>query len=113
MTSAIALIVGYLLIASLAFAMGRITAYKYDAPEIKVEQAFSAPSNYTGNVAGIQTETVPASDNDCNGKIKGNISSSGKIYHMPGGAFYARTNPEMCFATEAEASAAGFRKSSR
>lgn len=45
--------------------------------------------------------------------IKGNISGKSRIYHMPGGAFYERTNPEMCFDTEAEAQAAGFVKSSR
>lgn len=46
--------------------------------------------------------------------IKGNISAKGgKIYHIKGGAFYGRTNPEMCFNTEDEARAAGFRKSTR
>lgn len=45
--------------------------------------------------------------------VKGNISSKDKIYHVKGGAFYERTTPEMCFTTEAEAKAAGFRKSSR
>ena len=44
--------------------------------------------------------------------IKGNISSSKKIYHVKGGAFFERTNAEMCFNTEAEAIAAGFVKSS-
>lgn len=48
------------------------------------------------------------------GLIKGNISSSGeKIYHMPGGAYYDRTNPEAWFNTEAEAQAAGYRRSKR
>ncbi|WP_078379613.1 thermonuclease family protein [Sutcliffiella halmapala] len=46
--------------------------------------------------------------------IKGNISSSGeKIYHMPNGMYYERTNPEECFDTEKEATDAGFRKSKR
>lgn len=53
-----------------------------------------------------------------NCQIKGNISSSGKIYHMPGGAFYDRTNidesdGERWFCSEEEAIAAGWRKSSR
>lgn len=48
------------------------------------------------------------------GLIKGNISSSGeKIYHMPGGAYYDRTDPEAWFNTEAEAQAAGYRRSKR
>ena len=43
--------------------------------------------------------------------IKGNASSM--IYHVPGGAFYSRTNPEKCFSTESAAKAAGYRKSKR
>ena len=44
--------------------------------------------------------------------IKGNHSSSGeRIYHVPGGQFYERTNPEECFATERDAQAAGYRAS--
>lgn len=46
--------------------------------------------------------------------IKGNHSSSGEyIYHVRGGQFYDRTNPEECFATESDARAAGYRKSQR
>ncbi|MFD2840175.1 hypothetical protein ACFSYH_06290 [Populibacterium corticicola] len=46
--------------------------------------------------------------------IKGNVSSSGElIYHVPGGAYYSRTNPEECFATESAAKSAGYRKSKR
>lgn len=49
-----------------------------------------------------------------NGLIKGNISSSGeKIYHIPGGQYYNATNAEEYFNTEAEAQAAGYRKSKR
>jgi competence protein ComEC len=50
---------------------------------------------------------------DASGKglIKGNASS--KIYHMPGGAYYDRTKAEVWFKTEAEAQAAGYRRSSR
>lgn len=43
--------------------------------------------------------------------IKGNASSM--IYHVPGGAFYDRTKPEQCFATESAARAEGYRKSQR
>jgi len=51
--------------------------------------------------------------------IKGNISSSGeKIYHVPGGYYYDQTvidesKGERWFCTEAEAQAAGWRKSKR
>ena len=51
--------------------------------------------------------------------IKGNISDRGeRIYHMPGGAFYDRTRissakGERWFCTEADARAAGWRRSKR
>lgn len=46
--------------------------------------------------------------------IKGNISASGKIYHVPGQAFYERTGirserGERWFCSEADAQAAGWR----
>jgi trigger factor len=41
--------------------------------------------------------------------IKGNASSM--IYHLPGTSSYERTIPEMCFATEEDAVAAGYRAS--
>ena len=43
--------------------------------------------------------------------IKGNASSM--IYHVPGGASYAKTNPEICFTTTAAAEAAGYRAAKR
>jgi hypothetical protein len=54
----------------------------------------------------------PVSQNSCPGSapIKGNQSG---IYHVPGGQYYGRTNPEECFASELDAQAAGYRKSQR
>ena len=51
-------------------------------------------------------------------RIKGNISSSGRIYHVPGGYYYDRTrinttNGERWFCSEAEARAAGWRRARR
>ena len=52
-------------------------------------------------------------------RIKGNFSSTGeRIYHVPGGQFYERTqinpaNGERYFCTEDEARAAGWRRSKR
>lgn len=47
--------------------------------------------------------------------IKGNINflKNTKIYHLPEGSFYKRTNPEKCFASIEEAERAGFRPSER
>ena len=51
-------------------------------------------------------------DTDC--QIKGNASGKSKIYHLPGGQFYDRVkNPTDCFQTEQEATAAGFKRSSK
>ncbi len=45
-------------------------------------------------------------------QIKGNLNS--KIYHVPGGASYAKTTANVqCFNTEAEAAAAGFTRAKR
>lgn len=78
----------------------------------KAEVTEEAPKPPEVQPAGATLGAIaPPAGTDC--RIKGNISSSGKIYHVPEGSFYARTNPEQCFATEAEAQAAGFRKSSR
>lgn len=59
---------------------------------------------------------APAVTGKC--KIKGNISGSGRIYHMPGQADYERTvisakKGERMFCTEAEAQAAGWRRARR
>jgi methylphosphotriester-DNA--protein-cysteine methyltransferase len=43
--------------------------------------------------------------------IKGNATSM--IYHEPGGASYARTIPNVCFATAEAAEAAGYRAPQR
>lgn len=47
--------------------------------------------------------------------IKGNVNlkKGARIYHLPGGALYNRTKPEVCFSTEREALAAGFVRSRR
>lgn len=63
---------------------------------------------------------VPAMAQDKPGcLIKGNVSTSGeRIYHVPGGAFYNATvidpkRGERWFCSEAEARAAGWRRSKR
>lgn len=67
-------------------------------------------------VAPSRPRSVAPSGTNCPSShpIKGNHSSSGEyIYHVRGGQFYDRTNPEECFATESDARAAGYRKSQR
>ncbi|OGE80177.1 MAG: hypothetical protein A2660_02505 [Candidatus Doudnabacteria bacterium RIFCSPHIGHO2_01_FULL_45_18] len=97
----IILTTGYLLVAGLAFGLGR-----YTLTDLPQEQ-----SNYTPTISGLQTNSEINKETECDGKIKG---SSSMIYHVPGGSFYSRTtNPIRCFDTEAQAEAADFRKSSR
>lgn len=118
----IAIIIGYLLVFALAFGLGRITIYASQKPELKIEEPAAPPTlNNSAEIKGTQTQSTAILEKkvenlapgDCGGKIKGNISSSGKVFHVPGGAFYNRTSAEMCFNTAAEAEAAGFRKSLR
>ena len=79
----------------------------------KAEVVGDTVKNQTeNNLSKIIKPAAVAGDKAC--VIKGNINSQGrKLYHVPGGAFYERTNPEMCFNTEDEAQAAGFTKSAR
>jgi endonuclease YncB( thermonuclease family) len=61
---------------------------------------------------GVTDVTAVAADDDC--LIKGNISGSGRIYHLPGSPHYDRTGidesaGERWFCTEEEARAAGWR----
>jgi trigger factor len=65
----------------------------------------------------VEPATAPAGQIAGNGSrdcpdgfsIKGNASS--QIYHLPGGRSYDQTIPEVCFATEEDAVAAGYRAS--
>lgn len=80
-----------------------------------VKPAAPAVTPTTRPAAPKQTRYAPNGGNcPANAPIKGNHSSSGElIYHVPGGAFYSRTNPEDCFATASDARNAGYRASKR
>lgn len=72
----------------------------------------STNTGSTANKSSMQSSSSPNSPS--HGLIKGNINSNGeKIYHVPGGQFYDKTNAEEWFNTEQEAQAAGYRKSKR
>lgn len=69
------------------------------------------PSDFRHTTAPQRVVPVSA-PSGCN--IKGNISKSGRIYHVPGQHFYAKTSiseskGERWFCSEAEARAAGWR----
>ncbi|GAA4854198.1 DUF1524 domain-containing protein [Luteimicrobium xylanilyticum] len=79
--------------------------------------ATSAPSSGSTKSSGTSTKhpavAAPVSKDDCPdwAPIKGNESSH--IYHLPTGASYDVTDPEVCFATEAAAQADGYRAAKR
>lgn len=75
------------------------------------DKGFSADTS----TQGVQAPTTSApSTKDASCTIKGNINSKGeKIYHMPGGAYYEKTNPEEMFCSTQDAEKAGFRASKR
>jgi hypothetical protein len=77
--------------------------------------ATSAPSSGSTKATGTKHPAVaaPVSKDDCPdwAPIKGNESSH--IYHLPTGASYYVTDPEVCFATEAAAQADGYRAAKR
>ena len=81
------------------------------SPDKKPQQNTAAGEATQVVIPAVVQGTSSAVSKSC--IIKGNISSTSKIYHVKGGAFYDRTNPEQCFETEVEAVAAGYRKSSR
>ncbi len=110
-----------ILIQAGSFGMGMYTAHTYWIPK---SQPLSTV-NYTTNQDEAKNLEIPSKDSPASAttpnsldldnctSVKGNISGTSKTYHIPGGSFYDRTTPEMCFATEAEAQSAGFAKSSK
>lgn len=76
-----------------------------DLPAQTTEQQPAAPAAQAG---GIRAEAGTCPDSH---PIKGNINEreDTKIYHMPGSQSYRQTKPEECFATEADAQAAGYK----
>lgn len=102
-------------------------------PDIKYQEQFrqAEAEAQAGNrgmwagCAGPNASVTPSSETvtsktppDPSCPIKGNISSGGKIYHLPGGSFYDRTvidtsAGERWFCSESEAQSAGWRKSKR
>lgn len=80
------------------------------APTVQLAVPTSVP---TGGGSGGRF-TPSGSDCPATHPIKGNDSSSGEfIYHRPGQQAYDRTEPEACFATEADAQIAGYRAAQR
>lgn len=77
--------------------------------------AYTLSTEAAGAVVFASSEAFsPVSAYECPSwaTVKGNIGSE-KVYHLPGGSYYNRTQPEECFVTGSDAEAAGYRRSSR
>ena len=86
---------------------GRVTAQVWDGG------GYTLQTEVDG-VVFVSGDPIPGDSVDCptTHPVKGNIGSE-KIYHVPTGSYYKRTTPEECFASSADAAAAGYRASSR
>lgn len=86
---------------------------EFTAPWLWRKQNRNRPATRT---APSQPDRSSQASSPC--RIKGNITNSGRIYHLPGGHYYDRTRinedrGERWFCTEANARAAGWRRSRR
>ena len=89
-----------------------------DAADVSASATSSATASATATTSASASAlpsggVAPISEHDCppSAPIKGNDSSSGElIYYTRSSATYDATYPEECFATEAAARAAGYRK---
>ncbi len=83
--------------------------------EANAWRATPSPSISSGTTSTARVVAVPQDRSGCD--IKGNISYNGgqRIYHVPGGKYYAQTRinrpGERWFCSEEEAQAAGWRRS--
>ena len=84
----------------------RVTGTKSGYISAARTSARTAAVVYPGRTTPISTWNCPAW-----APIKGNAQSM--IYHVRGGASYAKTKPEACFSTESAAVKAGYRKAKR
>lgn len=113
------------LIAALSFVAILSSCSSETTPPVVNTRESPRSASATGSDASsaVQASKTPVAPEktpnvaDC--PIKGNVSAKGeKIYHVPGGGYYVRTEVdesagERWFCTEEEARAAGWRKSKR
>jgi competence protein ComEC len=77
---------------------------------------YTVESEVDGVVGYVSADPVPSAtawDCPATHPVKGNIGSRSRVYHVPGGVYYSRTQPEECFVSGDAAAAGGFRASSR
>jgi endonuclease YncB( thermonuclease family) len=94
--------------------------YGLDYVDAEKEAVFAGRGVWRGGTSRPEVLRAAAPDEDAppGCAIKGNISSNGRIYHVPGQVHYARTRisearGERWFCSEAAARAAGWRRARR
>jgi endonuclease YncB( thermonuclease family) len=88
-----------------------IWASTFELPSV-YRQEGRGGTNAGARSPGAAARSVPAQQSSSGCRIKGNHSRRGEwIYHLPGMPYYNQTRPEAMFCSEAEAQAAGYRRS--
>lgn len=83
---------------------------RHQGEDYRQVSSSAEPSGSGGRPTVLDTRSKPQPSGTC--RIKGNHSRRGeKIYHLPGRPYYEETVAEQIFCTEAEARAAGYRRS--
>ena len=114
--AAVVLTVGVALI-GMAFFVGGLAYFQASQPALiqpgPTSRPAVGPSGQPGQQGASPSGRAQPNGMNCppTHPIKGNRDSM--IYHPPEGELYGRTRPEECFATPADAEAAGYRRSLR
>jgi hypothetical protein len=92
----------------------RLSNYSGETAANCVAEMHGRPEPARGAIAAPTASASAPATPTAGCRIKGNISQSGRIYHVPGSPFYDQTRideskGERWFCTEAEARAAGWR----
>lgn len=69
----------------------------------------SAPPRKEAEAPTAAAQWVLPVDGECPSGYQIKANESSKIFHVPGGRFYARTVPERCYASAEDATADGYR----
>jgi hypothetical protein len=105
-------VLGVGILAGAAYAIWRKTASRAPAPAGGWEpQPFPFPPQPVPDATVAWVEPVEAGTCPANHPVKAKLSSG--IYHLPGGANYARTQPDRCYRSAEAAEADGLRPSKR
>lgn len=96
------------------WATRRATLGPGDGAGVDPAPADAAPAEPGGNTGSATGTTwVPPVGGGCPEGFPIKAKESSRIFHLPDGTFYARTVPDRCYPTAAEAEADGYRPSKR